>query len=67
MNNNHATLHKLNQLKLYGMARALTTIMEAGDKNQFTLDELLSYLVDAEWDDRHNTDGCCSDSFGAVF
>jgi DNA replication protein DnaC len=54
MNNNQATLHKLNQLKLYGMARALTTTMEAGNKNQFTLDEFLSHLVDAEWDDRHN-------------
>jgi DNA replication protein DnaC len=54
MNNNQATLQKLNQLKLYGMARALTATMEAGNKNQFTLDELLSHLVDAEWDDRHN-------------
>ena len=28
--------------------------MKAGNKNQFTLDEMLSHLVDAEWDDRHN-------------
>ena len=35
------------------MARALTTTMEAGNKNQFTFDEMLSHL-DAEWDDRHN-------------
>ena len=54
MNNNQATLQKLNQLKFYGMARALTTTMEAGNKNQFTADELISHLVDAEWDDRHN-------------
>ena len=54
MNNNQATLQKLQQMKLYGMARAFTSTMEAGSKNQFTSDELLSHLVDAEWDDRHN-------------
>jgi DNA replication protein DnaC len=54
MNNNQATLQKLQQMKLYGMARAFTSTMEVGSKNQFTSDELLSHLVDAEWDDRHN-------------
>jgi DNA replication protein DnaC len=54
MNNNQATLQKLQQMKLYGMARAFTSTMEAGSKSQFTSDELLSHLVDAEWDDRHN-------------
>ena len=41
-------------MKFYGMARAFTNTMESGSKNQFTADELLSHLVDAEWDDRHN-------------
>jgi hypothetical protein len=54
MNNNQATLQKLNQMKLYGMARAYTTSIDVGGKNHFTLDEFLSHLVDAEWDDRHN-------------
>jgi DNA replication protein DnaC len=54
MNNNQATLQKLGQMKLYGMARALTSTMEAGNKSQFTADELISHLVDAEWDDRYN-------------
>lgn len=54
MNNNQATLQKLGQMKLYGMARALANTMEAGNKNQFTADELVSHLVDAEWDDRYN-------------
>jgi DNA replication protein len=54
MNNNQATLQKLEQMKLYGMARAFTSTMETGVKNQFTADELVSHLVDAEWDDRHN-------------
>jgi len=54
MNNNQATLRKLEQMKLYGMARAFTSTMETGVRNQFTADELVSHLVDAEWDDRHN-------------
>jgi len=41
-------------MKLYGMARALTNTMEAGNKGQFTADELISHLIDAEWDDRYN-------------
>jgi len=54
MNNNQATLRKLEQMKLYGMVRAFTSTMETGVRNQFTADELVSHLVDAEWDDRHN-------------
>jgi len=54
MNNNQATLQKLDQMKFHGMARAFTSTMETGVKNQFTADELVSHLVDAEWDDRHN-------------
>jgi DNA replication protein DnaC len=54
MNNNQATLQKLGQMKLYGMARALTSTMEAGNKSQFTADELIAHLIDAEWDDRYN-------------
>ena len=54
MNNNQATLQKLGQMKLYGMTRALTNTMEAGNKSQFTADELISHLIDAEWDERYN-------------
>ena len=54
MNNNQATLQKLEQMKFHGMARAFTSTMETGVRNQFTADELVSHLVDAEWDDRHN-------------
>ena len=54
MNNNQATLQKLEQMKLHGMTRAFTSTMETGVRNQFTADELVSHLVDAEWDDRHN-------------
>jgi len=54
MNNNQATLQKLERMKLHGMATAFTNTMDTGIKNQFTADELVSHLVDAEWDNRHN-------------
>ena len=54
MNNNQATLEKLEQMKLHGMLRAFRSTMETGSKNHFTPDELFSHLVDAEWDERHN-------------
>lgn len=52
--NKQATLQKLGQMILYGMARAFTNTMGAGIKSQFTADELISYLVDADWDNRYN-------------
>ena len=51
MTNNQATLHKLDQMRLHGMARALRTSLDS--QGQWTADELLTHLVDAEWDDRH--------------
>ena len=54
MNNNQATLSKLSQMRLPGMARAFRATMESGFKQSFTPDELLSHLVDTEWDERHN-------------
>ena len=51
MTNNQATLHKLDQMRLHGMARALRTSLDS--QGQWTADELLAHLVDAEWDDRH--------------
>jgi DNA replication protein DnaC len=54
MNSNQATLERMRQMKLHGMVRAFHAAMESGTKNQFTADELLSHLVDAEWDERHD-------------
>lgn len=51
MTNNEATLDKLQQLRLHGMAQALRTSLQTG--SQLTADELLTHLVDAEWDERH--------------
>ena len=50
MTNNQATLDKLDQMRLHGMARALRTSLET--QAQWTADELLAHLVDAEWDER---------------
>lgn len=52
--NNQATLEKMNQMKLYGMAHAFRETMEARISKSFTTDELVAYLVDTEWDDRYN-------------
>ena len=52
MNNNQATLNKLEGMRIFGMARAFRSAIETHLKNKFTPDELLSHLVDAEWDDR---------------
>jgi DNA replication protein DnaC len=52
MNNNQATLEKLEKMGMWGMMRALRQSMEAGTKADFTPDELVSHLVDSEWDER---------------
>ena len=54
MNSNQATMQKMEQLGLFGMLRAFRATMESGIKSQFTSDELVSHLVDNEWDERHN-------------
>ena len=48
------TLEKMKQMKFYGMTRAFSSTMEASNREQYTPDEMVAYLVDAEWDDRHN-------------
>jgi DNA replication protein DnaC len=52
MNTN--TLEKLRQLKFYGMFHAFKSSLETGQTNDYTADELLAHLVDAEWDERQN-------------
>jgi DNA replication protein DnaC len=51
---NEETIKKMNQMKLSGMARAFTTSLESGDAVKCTADELLSILIDSEWDERYN-------------
>lgn len=50
--NNTATLEKLRDLKLRGMERAFTGIIEAAQPHAFTSDELVGHLVEAEYEDR---------------
>jgi DNA replication protein DnaC len=54
MNNNQATLQKMERMGMWGMMRSFRTSMEAGAKADFTPDELVSMLVEAEWDERQN-------------
>lgn len=54
MNNNTETISKMKELKLHGMARAFQTTLETGISSQYTTDELLTHLIDCEWDDRNN-------------
>lgn len=54
MNNNQATMEKMEQMRLRGMLRAFRDVIDTGIKSQFTADELISHLVDAEFDDKYN-------------
>lgn len=51
---NETVLQKMKQMKLHGMASAFKTSLENGDNVQMTADELISFLVESEWDDRNN-------------
>ena len=48
------TLDKIKKLKLSGMARAYQTSLENDKLAQLSADELITMLVEAEWDDRLN-------------
>lgn len=50
---NTKTLEQMKQLRLYGMLRAFSSTMESQEAD-YTNDELIAYLLQSEWDDRHN-------------
>ena len=52
MNNNQATIAKMKEMRLHGMAHAFQTTLEAGMNEKLTPDELLTHLIDSEWDER---------------
>lgn len=52
--NNQATLEKMKLLKLNGMHQSFNNAIETGLTNDFTCDEMIAHLIDAEYDDRHN-------------
>lgn len=51
---NDQTIEKMRTMKLYGMVRAFRTSLDSGNAEKCTSDELLSMLVDSEWDERYN-------------
>ena len=51
---NAQTLSKMKQMKLHGMANTFESNVETGKWETYTADELLSLLIEAEWDERHN-------------
>jgi len=50
---NEVTLTKMKQMKLYGMHGAFKTAIETGKTDDYTLDDFMSMIIDAEWDDRN--------------
>ncbi len=51
---NDQTIEKMKSMKLHGMVRAFRTSLESGHAEKYTSDELLSLLIDSEWDERYN-------------
>lgn len=50
--NNHATMEKMQQMKLYGMVQAFKASLESKLNDQMQADELLAHLIEQEWLDR---------------
>ena len=48
------TVTKMKHMRLLGMARAFTHTMESGKNETYTPDEMVTHLVDSEWDERYN-------------
>jgi DNA replication protein DnaC len=51
---NEVTFSKMKQMKLYGMHGAFKTAIETGKSDDYTIDQFVSMMVDAEFDDRNN-------------
>ncbi|HRI21313.1 MAG TPA: IS21-like element helper ATPase IstB [Panacibacter sp.] len=51
---NTDVLEKMRKMRLLGMHRAFKTSIENGKTEMFTADEMTSFLIDSEWDDRQN-------------
>jgi DNA replication protein DnaC len=51
---NATTLEKMRKMKFFGMFRYFKTSLESGKKEDYTADEMIATLIEAEWDDRQN-------------
>lgn len=47
-------LTKMRQMRLQGMAKAFQLTLESGKNEKFTPDEMVTHLIDSEWDERYN-------------
>ena len=47
-------LTKMKQMKLLGMARAFLLTLESDKNEKFTPDQMVSHLIESEWDERYN-------------
>lgn len=51
---NETTLEKMRKMKFFGMHRSFKTSLESGKQEDYTADEMVAQLIQAEWDDRQN-------------
>ena len=49
---NSATIEKIKEMKLFGMQKAFELSMETASTNDFTKDEFIAYLIEAEYNNR---------------
>jgi DNA replication protein DnaC len=52
--NQTATMQKLEEMRFTGFVRAYREMTETGVAREYTTDEVIAHLVQAEWDDRYN-------------
>ncbi|MCD6564823.1 MAG: IS21-like element helper ATPase IstB [Bacteroidales bacterium] len=52
--NHTVTMQKLEEMRFTGFARAYHEMTETNRNREFTTDEVIAHLVQAEWDDRYN-------------
>jgi len=52
--NHTVTMQKLEEMRFTGFARAYQEMAETNRNREFTTDEVIAHLVQAEWDDRYN-------------
>lgn len=52
--NQTATMQKLEEMRMTGFSRVYRDMLETGMNKDFTIDEVIAHLVQAEWDDRYN-------------
>ena len=52
--NHTVTMQKLEEMRFTGFVRAYREMTETGVNREFTTDEVIAHLVQAEWDDRYN-------------